>query len=220
MKLATIIYSIALSISFVDAWSVTVETQVWPGAWTLVSWWGDGIPAMCNVQLATQNADKNFTTMDQTATNIPPTKFYHFSINSNTPVGLNYYVIVSDVSNSSNFAVSNPFTVYEPFGDAHPTASVTADGSLVYKTANGSSVWPNTAKPTSSSNSSHHSSVSLAIPVIVGIVIGCVAFVVIVLVCLIKCIIVSVILYLKIVSLIVHLIACTYGSNKGRYSLC
>lgn len=145
----------------VDAWSVTAGEKAWPGSFLRVTFWGDNIPSTVNVQLAAQNPDKTFTTVGQTDYNISPGSYQVFNTNGDSPVGLNYFIVAVDVNDPKNFAVSNPITLYDPFGNAHPTNSVTATGTLVYKTLESSSIaTPSSTLISASTNSFSGSSTS------------------------------------------------------------
>ncbi|KAL0143246.1 hypothetical protein V8B55DRAFT_1475880 [Mucor lusitanicus] len=178
--------------------SIFGKADTWRGSAAMIKW-NDGARNV-NVMLAVQNKDGTLSPVGQTTFNVAPYGFTIFDINSDTPVGRNYFFIAEDMIDPSNYTSVGPFAIYEANGDAHPTNSVVATATERFltdvrptatsansqsPTVTGSVRSLSTYTPTSDSskNDSNYDhnlprDTILSVVQIVGIVIGCVAAVI------------------------------------------
>lgn len=175
--------------------SIFGSTDIWPGSSALIQW-HDGARNV-NVMLAVQNKDTTLSPVGQTTFNVAPYGSTIIRINSGTPTGRNYFFIAEDIINPSNYTSVGPFSIIEPFGDAHPTNSITVTATERFSTdevptatsqgggagasASVRSKSTNTANTNSNNDDIVESSthVILSMVQIIGIVVGCVGAVIV-----------------------------------------
>lgn len=177
--------------------SIFGSTDIWPGSSALIQW-HDGARNV-NVMLAVQNKDTTLSPVGQTTFNVAPYGSTIIRINSGTPTGRNYFFIAEDIIDPSNYTSVGPFSIIEPFGDAHPTNSITVTATERFSTdevptatSQGAGAGASVSVRSKSTNTANTNSnndnddivessthVILSMVQIIGIVVGCVGAVIV-----------------------------------------
>lgn len=195
--LSLLILSTSCLIRSSNGFSMTIfgSTNIWPGSSALIQW-HDGTRNV-NVMLAVQNKDTTLSPVGQTTFNVAPYGSTIIRVNSDTPTGRNYFFIAEDIIDPSNYTSVGPFSIIEPFGDAHPTNSITVTATERFNTdtvptatSQGAGASASVrSKSTNTANSDSDNDISnivespthviLSMVQIIGIVVACVGAVIV-----------------------------------------